>query len=304
MHHWLLPTHFSDGLCGHELMSPVYFADTRRAVMEAALVMASQEVEYVVQEATNGWCLMVAEEDLERASHELQSYWRENAPPTITPREVEIVDSGWFGVLGYLSVIWAIPALQSWTMMDYSAYGHLHAESVRDGELWRTITALTLHSDLGHIFANSFFGAVFGLFVGRHIGSGLGWLIVLGCGALANLTNAFIQPDAFRAVGASTATFAALGLVPAFAWRRGYFRGQGFKRGFAPIFAAICILAYTGFGGARVDIGGHVFGFTYGIVAGLLFAEIDLDSRSQADQQRAGLLAIVLVVSAWLVALS
>ena len=285
-------------------MTPVYFADTRRAVMEAALVMASQEVEYVVQQSGQGWCLLVAEEDLPKASAELHSYWRENAPSAVQPRDVEIVDSGWFGVLGYLSLIWAIPALQSWALIDFPAAGHLHAEAVRDGELWRTITALTLHGDLGHIFANSFFGAVFGLFVGRHLGSGLGWLIVLGCGALANLTNAFIQPDSFRAVGASTATFAALGLVPAFAWRRGYFRGQDFKRGFAPVFAAICILAYTGFGGARVDIGGHVFGFTFGIVAGLLFAEINLESRSLADQQRAGLLAYILVISAWLVALS
>ena len=281
-------------------MSPVYFADTRRAVLEAALVMAARDVSYVVEEHDKGWSLMVAEEDLARASEELQAYWRENAPPTVVPRDVEIVDSGWFGVLGYLAVIWAIPAFQSIWSIDFNSAGHLHAAAVREGELWRIVTALTLHGDLGHIFANSFFGTLFGLFVGRHLGSGLGWLLVLGCGALANLTNAWIQPDAFRAVGASTATFAALGLVPAFAWRRGYFRGRGFKRGFAPIFAAICILAYTGFGGVRVDIGGHVFGFTYGIVAGLLFGEIDLKGRSLQDQQRAGALAIVIVASAWL----
>lgn len=282
-------------------MSPVYFADTRRAVMEAALVMASQDVDYVVEEAANGWCLKVAEEDLPRASGELQNYWRENAPSTVQPRTVEIVDSGWMGVLGYLVIIWAVPALQSWTQIDFAAAGHLHAEAVRDGQLWRPITALTLHADIGHILANSFFGTVFGLFVGRHLGSGIGWLMVLGCGALANLTNSFVQPDAFRAVGASTATFAALGLVPAFAWRRGYFRGRGFKRGFAPIFAAICILAFTGFGGARIDVGGHVFGFTFGIIAGLIFAEIDLRGRSLGDQQRAGLLAFIVVAVAWLV---
>lgn len=281
-------------------MSPVFFADTRRAIMEAALVMAARDVDYVITRQGHGWCLEVADQDLSRASEELKAYWRENAPPTELPREVEEVDSGWFGVLGYLAVIWAVPALQSTTTIDLSQAGHLHAEAVRNGELWRIITALTLHADIGHILANSFFGTLFGLFVGRYLGSGLGWLLVLGCGALANLTNALIQPDAFRAVGASTATFAALGLVPAFAWRRGYFRGRGFKRGFAPIFAAICILAYTGFGGARIDVGGHVFGFSVGIMAGLLFGEIDLRSRSLQDQQRAGLLALILVGSAWL----
>lgn len=281
-------------------MSPVFFADTRRAIMEAALVMAARDVDYVITRQGHGWCLEVADQDLSRASEELKAYWRENAPPTELPREVEEVDSGWFGVLGYLAVIWAVPALQSTTTIDLSQAGHLHAEAVRSGELWRIVTALTLHADIGHILANSFFGTLFGLFVGRYLGSGLGWLLVLGCGALANLTNALIQPDAFRAVGASTATFAALGLVPAFAWRRGYFRGRGFKRGFAPIFAAICILAYTGFGGARIDVGGHVFGFSFGIVAGLLFGQIDLRSRSLQDQQRAGLLALIFVGSAWL----
>ncbi|NKB99839.1 MAG: rhomboid family intramembrane serine protease [Pseudomonadales bacterium] len=284
-------------------MNPVYFADTRRAVMDAALVMAAREVEYVVEQTGNGWALLVAEEDLARASSELHTYWRENAPPSITPRDVEIVDSGWFGVLGYLAIIWSIPAIQSWTNFDLSDAGHLHAEAVRSGEIWRVITALTLHGDLGHIFSNSLFGALFGLFVGRHLGSGLGWLLVLGCGAIANFTNAWIQPDAFRAVGASTVTFAALGLVPAFAWRRGYFRGNGLKRGFAPIFAAICILSYTGFGSERVDVGGHVFGFTYGIIAGLLFAEINLKARSRGDQQRAGIMALIVVSTAWLVAL-
>ena len=183
--------------------------------MEAALVMASKDIEYVVDSAANGWNLLVAEEDLPRASSELQAYWRENAPPITKPKPVEIVDSGWFGVLGYLAVIWAVPALQSLTPIDPYLAGQLSASAVRDGELWRVVTALTLHADIGHIFANSFFGTVFGLFVGRHLGSGLGWLMVLCCGALANFTNAWIQPDAFRAVGASTATFAALGLVPA-----------------------------------------------------------------------------------------
>tara|TARA_B100000953_G_scaffold297025_1_gene290980 strand:- start:66 stop:881 length:816 start_codon:yes stop_codon:yes gene_type:complete len=270
--------------------------------MEAALVMASKDIEYVVDSAANGWNLLVAEEDLPRASSELQAYWRENAPPITKPKPVEIVDSGWFGVLGYLAVIWAVPALQSLTPIDPYLAGQLSASAVRDGELWRVVTALTLHADIGHIFANSFFGTVFGLFVGRHLGSGLGWLMVLCCGALANFTNAWIQPDAFRAVGASTATFAALGLVPAFAWRRGYFREQSPKRGFAPIFAAICVLAYSGFGGANIDVGGHVLGFLYGLITGLLFGEIDLASRSEADQQRAGLVAILVVVVAWMIA--
>ena len=166
------------------------------------------------------------------------------------------------------------------------------------------MTALTLHSDLGHIASNALFGTVFGLFVGRYIGSGVGWLLVLLAGFVANLLNALVQPAPFRALGASTATFAALGIVPAFAWRRGYFRGRGWKRGFAPIFAAICLLAYTGFGSPNVDVLGHVFGFAAGIGIGLFMAHMDLEGISTADQQRAGALAYILIATSWFFALS
>ena len=171
------------------------------------------------------------------------------------------------------------------------------------GEWWRAATALTLHADIGHITANSFFGCVFGLFVGRYLGSGLGWLLVLLCGCIANFLNAVVQPDQFRAIGASTATFAALGIVPAYGWRRGFFRGNGFKRGFAPIFGAIAILAFTGFGSENVDALGHIFGFAAGIGMGLLAAKVPRLNpihMSEGDQQRAGAAALILIGSAWL----
>ena len=130
----------------------------------------------------------------------------------------------------------------------------------------------------------------------------VGWLLVLICGFVANLVNAYVQPDIFRAIGASTATFAALGLVPAFGWRRGFFRGRGFKRGFAPVFGAIALLAFTGFGAENVDAVGHICGFLAGIGMGLAVANINLDARTVADQQRAGAAALILVAAAWAMA--
>ena len=210
-----------------------------------------------------------------------------------------LVDSGWPGVVGYLIVIWCVPAAASFSQLDFFSAGRLDAGAVVNGQWWRTATALTLHADIAHIAGNSLFGCVFGLFVGRYLGSGLGWLLVLLCGVLANLANAYIQPEQFRAIGASTATFAALGIVPAFGWRRGFFRGRGFKRGFAPIFAAIALLAYTGFGSENVDALGHIFGFVAGITMGLAVANIDLQRISLADQQRAGFAAVLIMMTAW-----
>ena len=203
------------------------------------------------------------------------------------------------GVLGYLLVIWCIPALEFHTGAAWRQIGSMDAVAVTAGEWWRPITALTLHADLGHIASNSLFGTVFGLFVGRYLGSGFGWLLVLGCGFAANLLNAYVQPGRFVSIGASTATFAALGLVPAFGWRRGFFRGQGAVRGFAPIFAAIALLSFTGFGAENVDALGHIFGFAAGIGMGLAVAQVDVRRYSLADQQRAGAAVVLLVAAAW-----
>jgi len=281
----------------------VFTADSKPVVTDAALVLSAIDIDNQITSMASGWSLLVQEQDQQRAHTQLQLYWQENQPSKITPVEATIVDSGWPGVIGYLCLIWFIPAAQAFTTLDLLALGRLDAGLVTTGEWWRVVTALTLHGDIAHIIANSLFGAVFGLFVGRYLGSGFGWMLVLICGALANLANAFVQADSFRAIGASTATFAALGIVPAFGWRRGFFRGKGFKRGFAPIFAAIALLVFTGFGGENVDVLGHVFGFSAGIVMGLVVANTNFDNMSKADHQRAGVFAIGVVLSAWLFAL-
>ncbi|MEM6999305.1 MAG: rhomboid family intramembrane serine protease [Pseudomonadota bacterium] len=256
------------------------------------------EISYTVVFEAPEWAIMVDSEDLPNAHYQLQSYWQENAPQPERAVDPTVIDSGWYGVLAYLGIIWSIPALQGWVDTDLRQIGALHAAAVQEGELWRAATALTLHSDLAHIASNSVFGVLFGLFVGRYLGSGFGWLLVLGCGALANLVNGLIQHDNFRAIGASTATFAALGLVPAFGWRRGYFRGQGYKRGFAPLFGAIAILVFTGFGAGNIDVGGHLLGFLMGIGAGLWWGRRGVPT-DVGDQQRAGIAATALLLLAW-----
>ena len=280
----------------------VYSAESFRAAREAALVLTAVGIDNEVHRSASGWILIVAGVHQDQAIDHLKRYWAENVPSAIQPVEATLIDSGWPGVLGYLIVIWSIPALQSFSEANFLSLGRLSAGAVMEGELYRSITALTLHADIGHIASNTLFGTLFGLFVGRYLGSGLGWLLVLLCGCAANLLNALVQPAQFNAIGASTATFAALGLVPAFGWRRGFFRGRGFKRGFAPIFAAICLLTYTGFGSERVDVLGHVFGFAAGVGMGLAVAHIDLARISASDQQRAGVFAIILVATAWLFA--
>jgi membrane associated rhomboid family serine protease len=281
----------------------VFAADRAKVVKEAALVLNAVGIKNTTARQGHDWVIWVAHTDQAEAHNQLKSYWEENRPNPEQPVNATVVDSGWAGVVGYLFVIWLIPALSAYSSLDFRSLGRLDAGAVMAGQWWRTATALTLHADIAHIASNSLFGCVFGLFVGRYLGSGLGWLLVLICGIAANLLNAIVQPDAFLSIGASTATFAALGIVPAFGWRRGFFRGRGFKRGFAPIFGAIALLAFTGFGAENVDVLGHLFGFAAGIGMGLAVAHIKLETISLADQQRAGVAVFLILSTAWIFAL-
>ena len=247
------------------------------------------------------WGLFIRRGNATVALDQLECYRVENLPARIRIPPIITFDSGWAGVLGYLCVLWALPALEAWSFfgLDWRAAGRMDAALVRDGEWWRVITALTLHGDLAHILGNSLFGAVFGLMAGRYLGSGLCWLLVLLAGAAGNGVNAWLRPDGFASLGASTATFACVGMTAAFVWRRGYFRGRGWRRGFAPIAAGLALLAFTGMGGANTDVLAHVAGFACGLGVGAAIAPFDIRRLGYSGQVLAGAVAAVLIVAAW-----
>jgi len=250
------------------------------------------------------WRLSVPISSAAFAGSQLDIYWSENANLSKRPLDSPAVDSGVIGCLGFLLVIWALPWLQEWTLYDWRAEGIMAARLVTEGEWWRTITALTLHADFGHIAGNSLFGVLFGSLLARQMGSGVSWLLILIAAASANMINAFSQGDAFRSLGASTATFAALGLLAAIVWRRGYFKKSGdWKRSFAPVFAGICLVAFTGIGDGNTDVAAHLFGFGCGIALGLACASIPFSWLHRRVQWLAGLTALSVIAVAWWLAL-
>ncbi len=276
----------------------------RMPLERAGLVLAAIGIDHGIEAEDGQWRLWVPAELAIRANAELEKYAQENrARFDPRPRVIEI-DSGWSGVVGFLLIIWMLPSLEGsaifgWHWRDI---GEMNAGLVMQGQWWRTITSLTLHADLGHLMGNSLFGAVFGLFAGRHLGSGLGWLLILACGALGNALDASIQADDFRAIGASTATFGAVGLVGAFVWRRGYYRAIDWRRSLAPIFAALAMLAFTGLAGENTDVVAHLMGFAAGLGCGAVSAGFDIRRLGSIWQLLCGASAISLVASAWALA--
>lgn len=150
------------------------------------------------------------------------------------------------------------------------------------GEWWRPFTALFLHADGAHLLGNALLGGVFCVLVAHAVGAGRGWLLILACGTLANAWNAASRmPEEFRSLGASTATFAALGILVGHATRVAWMMRSfhGFRMLFVPLIAGGILLGWFGGGGAdagNIDVMGHVLGWFTGVVAGFLFGNPQL----------------------------
>lgn len=281
----------------------VYRSAWRNQVTEAAFVLTAVGIDNMVDQGEGfQWQLWVPVDDAAAASRELTLYAQDRAEANRPSEQPAEVDKGWWGVAGYLLAIWIIPVLEGYGLLtgETLAAGSMNAGAVAAGEWWRTLTALTLHGDFGHILGNSVFGVIIGLMVGRNFGSGAGWLLVLASGALGNACNAWIQGSAFTSIGASTATFGALGMVGAFLWQRAGHRAFGLRRSLAPLFAAFALLAFTGVGGENTDVIGHFTGFAAGVLIGLVAAAFKPEALGLKRQRWCGIAAMALLAGAWL----
>jgi membrane associated rhomboid family serine protease len=188
--------------------------------------------------------------------------------------------------------------------VDWLAAGSLDAREGGGGQWWRAITALTLHLDQMHLLGNLLFGAVFGTLAGGAFGPGIAWSSILAAGAIADYLDMLISPSQHRAAGASTAVFAALGLLSGFSWRLRLSLRERFRYRWGPLFGGLFLLTMLGAGGERVDVLGHALGFAMGIALGWIYARLGIPrSRAGAPQWVAGAAALAVIVAAWALAL-
>ena len=120
------------------------------------------------------------------------------------------------------------------------------------GEWWRVITGLTVHSDPTHLAGNVLSILLLGYAVCLAFGAGIGWTLILGSGIAGNIAACFFHGPDHVSVGASTACFGALGIVSARQAVR-YFRHYGlaggiWSRTWIPLGAGLAVLTMLGTG--------------------------------------------------------
>jgi membrane associated rhomboid family serine protease len=249
------------------------------------------------------WLLLVDFASEAAARGQLERYAAEN-PARASPPDLRTHRGAWVGSLVYALVLLGVGWAAGRHAGGYSWWeaGALHARAVLDGEWWRAVTALTLHVDIAHLVGNIGFGAVFGYLASQLLGPGIAWGSILASAVLANFATALLAPRDHVSIGASTAVFAALGLLASFSWRsRGAERRRWAYR-WAPLIAGLALLAFTGAGGEHTDVLAHVLGFTTGVLAGSILAARRRQAPASAGvgiQGSVALAAGVLLIASW-----
>lgn len=273
---------------------------------DRALVLTSLDIPHQVLQNEAGFLIVVPKEFAERAKFELWQYVEENqAPKRVAPAVRLQYHDAIPGVLFYIGTI----GLFAWLAgdaafgRDWLTAGRIDGTRLREGELWRTFTALTLHLDLKHLLGNMGFGALFGFFAGRLAGNGIGWLTIVVAAAVANGLNTLLLDTGHRSIGASTAVFAALGLVSGFVWRGRLMAQDRWPYRWGPVVGGIALLAFTGTGTENTDVGAHLAGFACGFCAGILLVRVAPLLEHDRLQKVSASVAIALIAGSWMIAL-
>jgi rhomboid protease GluP len=287
-----------------DIAAAVVFRGSKLLCQEYSLVLEARGIEHETEQDQSSWVLSVPAGMRHRAYEELSRYSIERGVRRSVPEVILPHSGAAIGVFLYVLILLltAFCAGNATFGADWLSLGSLDAGA--RGEWWRAVTALTLHLDQEHLLGNVLFGAVAGIAASRLLGPGVAWASILGAAALANYAEILITPITHRAVGASTAVFAGLGLLSGMAWRQRLTLRERLWYRWAPLIAGICLLTLLGAGTAHVDVLGHALGFLFGLGVGWIFVRTGVsNNREPRVQVIAGLGAVVLVCAAWVFAL-
>jgi rhomboid protease GluP len=269
---------------------------------EWELVLLAQGLSPSLRRSPDGVVLSVPEAEVDRALASLSAYEQEN--PRKVAEHVEPMEAGSVlaGIAVALMLLLFFVTVQWLPALSWFERGSADAQLIIQGELWRTVTALTLHADAAHALSNAVAAALFFSAVSSMVGAGLGGALVLLAGAGGNLANAFLHGSPHIAVGASTAVFGAVGMLGSLGMIRRRRRALSRWRVWLPVAASLALLGMLGSGGERIDIWAHFFGLLIGSVLGILIALVKPRPPGLPTQWTCGASAVAVLIYCWTLA--
>ena len=248
--------------------------------------------------------LSVPAAEVEMALAGLAAYEKENTAPVQNQNRADDFASLIAGIVvaGVLILSHAV-AVRWKEAAPWFDQGSAASSRILDGELWRTVTALTLHADLVHLFSNAVAAAIFVTALSSIVGAGLAAALVVLAGACGNLVNALMQGSSHISVGASTAIFGAVGVLGTLGLVRRRREPTRSRGAWIPIAAALGLLAMLGTGTGRTDLLAHLFGFFCGALLGVPVGLFFPAMPGQVMQWVCGSATVLVLIYCWTLAL-
>lgn len=165
-------------------------------------------------------------------------------------------------LLVYLATF--LPVLPNQLIMESMVGVNLY---IVQGEWWRLITPIFLHTGFSHFLFNSFSIFLFGPALERALGKPRFLAVYLFTGVLANIATLVTEPLTFSHLGASGSIFGMFGYYIALI----VFRKDIISRNNSQVIGTIAALSLImTFIQPNINIGAHLFGFLFGVAAGSL----------------------------------
>lgn len=269
-------------------------------------MLASAQIPHRVARDGPGWVLLVPADEAPRAHAALAAYDQETRlePDAAIPEGASFRLAAAIGValgallLAFFAVTGPPVAGSRWFERGAAASWH-----IASGEPWRAMTALTLHVDAFHVAGNAVATAVLLPAVVQRLGPGCGLTLVLLAGTVANLVGAIAHGPRYVAVGASTATFGAVGILAALRLFPAPAAARTRWRPWIVLVASVVLLAILG-AGRGADVLGHAFGLLAGGVLGLATGAALRRPPAPVVQWLLVVAATMAVVGCWRLALT
>jgi rhomboid protease GluP len=257
---------------------------TSDAGFERGLVVLSAGHPFWLLPAGQGFGLFVEPEHADEIREQLVRYDAEARgwPPVEPGRAPRAsIEAGLAGASLWALAIMAVFAVQERRPGFLEARFALDSRATFSGhELWRPFTALWLHADPGHLGGNLLGGLFVFTAAAISLGFARGWAFTLTAAYVGNLLAAAAHARSpYVSLGASTAIFAALGVMTGDALRGCLRAARPWWNAAVPLGGGLAYLGLYGAGAAHADVMAHATGFGAGLLLGFLFGR---DGRPQA----------------------
>jgi len=278
-----------------------------RKTSEWITVLSALGIDYRLSRPREGWVIHVPAERAQAALAEIEAYEAEemeaaaeSAPVPTPPAALADSWSPWWVCAFVIAFYVRLGPYDGGSKILSRAAAN--TDAIFDGEWWRVVTALTVHSGPVHLAGNVVCLLLMGYALCGVFGGGLSWALILAAGIVGNILAALLHGPGHVSVGASTACFGALGILSAHRAlqnQRRYGKPRGvWNRTWLPIGSGVALLTVLGTG-PRSDLAAHAFGFLAGLGIAAPFSRCGGAGIPKWGQLALQLLCIAVVMSAW-----